>query len=120
MFRVLDLAQYFRWYARNRATRRHFFKDDRAGAYNRFFADRGPREHDGTHSNMRAKSDAHTPPKDGARRNMSMRIDSAIMLNDASGIDDAVFADRRAGVDDRSRHYNGSASNACRGRNDGA
>jgi hypothetical protein len=42
----------------------------------------------------------------------------AIVLDNRSRVDDAVFSDNRAGIDDDSGHYYGPSSDACRRSND--
>lgn len=68
---------------------------------------------------MRKGFDAHTPAEHNAGRDMNVRVDSAIMLDYRAAVNDAVFADDGAGIDDDSRHHNGSTSDPCRSSNDG-
>jgi hypothetical protein len=57
---------------------------------------------------MRKLPDAHAAAKYNAGRNMNVRADLAIVFDDRSTVDNAVFANYGIGIDDGSGHYDGS------------
>jgi hypothetical protein len=101
------------------AARRGFFEDNGASAHHGFLADHGAGEHDGSDSNMGVRADSDAPAQRNAGRNMDVRPDSAIMLDNGRAVDNAVFADNRTGVNHRSRHYHRAGSDTCRWSYDG-
>ena len=97
--------------------RRSFLQDHGAGTHDGLLTDHSPRQHDGTDSDVRQGPDRHTAAEYNARRNMSVRADSAIVFDDGSAVHNAIFADDRAGVNDDSGHHDCSSSDPC-GRSD--
>jgi hypothetical protein len=68
---------------------------------------------------MGKQADAYPATQNYAGGDMSMRLNSAIVLDYRSAVDNAVFADYRTGIDDDSGHHYGPPSDACRRSNDG-
>lgn len=118
--RGLRAGQYFGGYSDHGATCQRFSKYNGATANDTFLADSSTWEHYGADSNMREWPDGHASTEDNARRDMNVRVDSAIVLDYRSAVNNAIFADDGPGVDDDSGHYNRSRSNACRRSNDGS
>jgi hypothetical protein len=55
---------------------------------------------------------AHPAAEDNARRDVDVIGDPAIVLDNCSRVDDAVFSNYRASVDDYSGHHDCSPANA--------
>jgi hypothetical protein len=61
---------------------------------------------------MRERPYAHPAAECNARRDVDVIGDPAIVLDNRPRVDDAVFADDGAGIDDNSRHHDCSPTNA--------
>jgi hypothetical protein len=100
------------WDAHHNGARGHGSQDNRSGSYHCRITDRRAWQDDCSDPDVGERADAHPAAQDNARRDVDVIGDPAIVLDNSSRVDDAVFSDDGAGIDDNSRHHDGSPAKA--------
>ena len=84
----------------------------RAGADEDVAANRDPRNADGASAKHGSFADRHSSSQADARAEVSVRGDFAVVIDAATGVSDAIFADLGVGVHDNSTKNDGSGADS--------